>query len=312
MARSCESYDPSSSLETKDLSRRGVLAGLVGGAAGAAMLLAGCGKGDRIAVPPDYSTQSASPSESPSASPSPTETVDPKDLAEKRYEQVRKKYADITPEGFARLTDEERLLPCREELLLAEAWGIIHNPNNSLYNPSTGIKPGEFYGKPASPTDSPEEVAGKLFLPVVAAFDVGPWDPNFARYVASAAIYGNPELRISVLNDMLRNGKIPGPEYDGKKAIATLLAAKDEKEKLGYKHKVPGSNMFPILKPRFCSAKPVVDTKTGEALPTEGLQIFTEAETTGTILGMAWRVVIDNGLWRIVDNEVSDLKSTLD
>ena len=309
MARSCESYDPSSSLETKDLSRRGVLAGLVGGAAGAAMLLAGCGKGDRIAVPPDYSTQSASPSESPSASPSPSETIDPKDLAEKRYKQVREKYANMTPKEFAGLTNEGRLSPCREELLLAEAWGIIHNPNNSLYNPSTGIKPGEFYGKPASPTDSPEEVAGKLFLPVVAAFDVG---PNFARYVASAAIYGNPELRISVLNDMLRNGKIPGPEYDGKKAIATLLAAKDEKEKLGYKHKVPGSNMFPILKPRFCSAKPVVDTKTGEALPTEGLQIFTEAETTGTILGMAWRVVIDNGLWRIVDNEVSDLKSTLD
>ena len=312
MARSCESYDPSSSLETKDLSRRGVLAGLVGGAAGAAMLLAGCGKGDRIAVPPDYSTQSASPSESPSASPSPSETIDPKDLAEKRYKQVREKYANMTPKEFAGLTNEGRLSPCREELLLAEAWGIIHNPNNSLYNPSTGIKPGEFYGKPASPTDSPEEVAGKLFLPVVAAFDVGPWDPNFARYVASAAIYGNPELRISVLNDMLRNGKIPGPEYDGKKAIATLLAAKDEKEKLGYKHKVPGSNMFPILKPRFCSAKPVVDTKTGEALPTEGLQIFTEAETTGTMLGMAWRVVRDNGLWRIVDNEVSDLKSTLD
>ena len=301
-------HDPSSSLE-KSLSRRGMLAGLVGGAT---MLLAGCGKGDRIAVPPDYSTQSASPSESPSAQPSSTETIDPKDLAEKRYKQVREKYANMTPGEFARLTNKERLLPCEEELLLAEAWGIIHNPNNSLYNPSTGIKPGEFYGKPASPTDSPEEVAGKLFLPVVAAFDVGPWDPNFARYVASAAIYGNPELRISVLNDMLRNGTIPGPEYDGKKAIATLLAAKDEKEKLGYEHKVPGSNMFPILKPRFCSAKPVVDTKTGKALPTEGLQIFTKAETTGTILGMAWRVVIDNGLWRIVDNEVSDLKSTLD
>lgn len=218
----------------------------------------------------------------------------------------------MTPEEFAGLGDEGRLLPYKEELLLAEAWGIIHNPNNSLYNPSTGVKPGEFYGIPASPTDSPEEVAGKLFLPVVAAFDVGPWDPNFARYVASAAIYGNPELRIPVLNDMLRNGKIPGPEYDGKKAIATLLEAKDEKEKSGYKHKVPGSNMFPILRPRFCSAKTVVDTKTGEALPTEGLQIFTKAETTGTILGMAWRVVIDNGLWRIVDNEVSDLKSTLD
>jgi len=301
-------HDPSSSLE-KGLSRRGVLAGLVGGAT---VLLASCGKRDRIAVPPDYSTQSASPLESPSASPSPSETIDPKDLAEERYKQIRKKYADITPEGFARLTNKERLSPCEEELLLAEAWGIIHNPNNSLYNPSTGIKPGEFYGKPASPTDSPEEVAGKLFLPVVAAFDVGPWDPNFARYVASAAIYGNPELRISVLNDMLRNGTIPGPVYDGKKAIATLLAAKDEKEKSGYKHKVPGSNMFRILKPRFCSAKPVVDTKTGETLPTEGLQIFTEAETTGTILGMAWRVVIDNGLWRIVDNEVSDLKSTLD
>ena len=307
MARSCESCDPSSS---DKLTRRGILlAGLVGGAG---VLLAGCGERDRTAVPPDYSTQSASPSESPSASPSPSETIDPKDLAEKRYKQVREKYANMSPGEFAGLTDEGRLSPCREELLLAEAWGIIHNPNNSLYNPSTGIKPGEFYGKPASPTDSPEEVAGKLFLPVVAAFDVGPWDPNFARYVASAAIYGNPELRISVLNDMLRNGKIPGPEYDGKKAIATLLEAKDEKEKSGYKHKVPGSNMFPILKPRFCSAKPVVDTKTGKVLPTEGLQIFTEAETTGTILGMAWRVVIDNGLWRIVDNEVSDLKSTLD
>lgn len=302
-------HDPSSSLEENRLTRRGVLTGIVGGAG---VLLAGCGERDRIAVPPDYSTQNASPSESPSASPSPSETVDPKDLAEKRYKQVREKYANMTPGEFARLTNKERLLPCEEELLLAEAWGIIHNPNNSLYNPSTGIKPGEFYGKPASPTDSPEEVAGKLFLPVVAAFDVGPWDPNFARYVASAAIYGNPELRISVLNDMLRNGTIPGPEYDGKKAIATLLAAKDEKEKLGYEHKVPGSNMFPILKPRFCSAKPVVDTKTGKALPTEGLQIFTKAETTGTILGMAWRVVIDNGLWRIVDNEVSDLKSTLD
>ena len=309
MARSCESYDPSSSLEENRLTRRGVLAGIVGGAG---VLLAGCGERDRIAVPPDYSTQNASPSESPSALPSPSETIDPKDLAEKRYKQVREKYANMTPKEFAGLTNEGRLSPCREELLLAEAWGIIHNPNNSLYNPSTGIKPGEFYGKPASPTDSPEEVAGKLFLPVVAAFDVGPWDPNFARYVASAAIYGNPELRISVLNDMLRNGKIPGPEYDGKKAIATLLEAKDEKEKSSYKHKVPGSNMFPILKPRFCSAKPVVDTKTGKSLPTEGLQIFTEAETTGTILGMAWRVVIDNGLWRIVDNEVSDLKSTLD
>ena len=99
MARSCESYDPSSS---DKLTRRGVLLGLVGGAG---VLLAGCGERDRTAVPPDYSTQSASPSESPSASPSPSETIDPEVLARRqareKYEQSRKEYEDMDPRVFA-------------------------------------------------------------------------------------------------------------------------------------------------------------------------------------------------------------------
>lgn len=75
-------HDPSSSLE-KGLSRRGMLAGILGGAV--AMGLAGCSEKN-----PATTTQSSSPPESPSASPSPTETIDPKDLAEKRYKQIRK------------------------------------------------------------------------------------------------------------------------------------------------------------------------------------------------------------------------------
>ena len=61
------------------------------------MGLAGCGRGDRIAVPEQSPSSSASldPSESPSASPSPSETVDPEVAARMRAreeydEQVKK------------------------------------------------------------------------------------------------------------------------------------------------------------------------------------------------------------------------------
>ena len=309
MARSCESYDPSSSLETKDLSRRGMLAGLVGGAT---MLLAGCGKRDRIAVPPDYPTQSASPSESPSASPSPSETIDPEVLARRqareKYEQRRKEYEDMDPRVFASLPDKKRLAPYEIDRTYAKESGRIKSPNNDLYNPSKGVKPSKYCLEPASETDSPEAVAAKVLSPLVAALDSFPLNANYMRMVASASVYGDPELRESVLNDMLFKKKISGPEYDGRKAIVSALEARIKSRETGK----PAAEMFPILEPRFGTAEPYVDPNTGETLLTKGLQIFTIAEPSKTKVGIAWRVVKNEGLWQIVDNEVGDLKAALD
>lgn len=300
-------HDPSSSLE-KGLSRRGVLAGLVGGAT---VLLASCGERNRIAVPPDYSTQSASPSESPSASPSPSETVDPEVAARMRarekYEQLRKEYENMTPEMFASLPYEKRLVPYRIDNAFAKESGRIQTLGNDLYNPSNGVKPSKYCLEPASETDSPEAVAAKVLSPLVAALDSYPLNANYIRMVASAAVYGDPELRESVLNDMLFKNKISGPEYDGKKAIVSALEARIKSYEIGK----PAAEMFPILEPRFGTAKPYVDPKTGETLPTQGLQIFTIAQPSNTKVGIAWRVVKNGELWQIVDNEVGNLKAAL-
>lgn len=305
MAHLHESYDPSSS---DKLTRRGVLAGLVGGAT---MLLAGCGKGDRIAVPPDYSTQSASPSESPSASPSPSETVDPEVAARMRarekYEQLREEYENMTPEVFASLPRKNRLAPYRIDSTFAKESGRIQTLGNDLYNPSKGVKPSKYCLEPALETDSPEAVAAKVLSPVVAALDSYPLNANYMRMVASAAVYGDPELRESVLNDMLFKNKISGPEYDGKKAIVSVLEARIKSHETGK----PAAEMFPILEPRFGTAEPYVDQKTGETLLTKGLQIFTIAQPSNTKVGIAWRVVKNEGLWQIVDNEVGNLKAAL-
>lgn len=271
--------------------------------------LAGCGKGDRIAVP---ESPSVSASESPSTSPSATEkTVDPKDLAEERYNQVREEFKDITPERFANLPLEKRLVPYREALAQAEAWGSTKSPNNDLYNPSgAAVKPGKYCTEPASETDSAEAVASKILGPVVTGFDTGPWDPDFARMVTSAAFYGNPELRKSALDDMLRNGKISTSEYAARKTIVALLDAKDEKEKGGYQNNVPGSKMFKVLKVRFAEAKPYVDPETGETLPTTGLQLVYESTITdGVTTGSLFRVVKNGNLWQIVDDDVTGYSS---
>lgn len=301
-------HDPSSSLAENRLTRRRVLAGVVGGAT---MLIVGCGK-DRVAVPPDYSTQSASPSESPSASPSPSETIDPEVLARRqareKYEQRRKEYEDMDPRVFASLPDKKRLAPYEIDRTYAKESGRIKSPNNDLYNPSKGVKPSKYCLEPASETDSPEAVAAKVLSPLVAALDSFPLNANYMRMVASASVYGDPELRESVLNDMLFKKKISGPVYDGKKAIVSTLRARVESHERGK----PAAEMFPILEPRFGTAEPYVDPNTGETLLTKGLQIFTIAEPSKTKVGIAWRVVKNEGLWQIVDNEVGDLKAALD
>jgi hypothetical protein len=316
MARSCESCDPSSSdnvreelslwERTKDGVKKVVVKCMAGVAiVGTALGVTGCGRGDRIAVP---ESPSVSASESPSTSPSATEkTVDPKDLADERYDQVREEFKDITPERFANLPLEKRLKPYREALAQAKAWGSTESPNNDLYNPSgAAVKPGKYCTEPASETDSAEEVAAKILGPVVTGFDTGPWDPDFARMVTSAAFYGNPELRKSALDDMLRNGKISTSEYAARKTIVALLEAKDKKEKSGYQSNVPGSKMFKVLKVRFAKAKPYVDPKTGETLPTQGLQLVYESTITdGVTTGSLFRVVKNGDLWQIVDDEVT-------
>ena len=120
-------HDPSSSLGTKPSiwekakdTTRGWITKAVASVAlvATATGLAGCGGGDRLAVPEKSPSSSASldPSESPSASPSPSETVDPKDLADERYDRVREEFKDITPERFANLPLEKRLVPYKEAL----------------------------------------------------------------------------------------------------------------------------------------------------------------------------------------------------
>ena len=308
MARSHESYDPSSS---DKLTRRGILAGLVGGAT---MLLAGCGERDRIAVPEKSPSSSASldPSESPSVSPSPSETIDPEVLARRqareKYEQRRKEYEDMDPRVFASLPYKKRLAPYEIDHTYAKESGRIKSPNNDLYNPSKGVKPSKHCLEPASETDSPEAVAAKVLSPLVAALDSFPLNANYMRMVASASVYGDPELRESVLNDMLFKKKISGPEYDGRKAIVSALEARIKSRETGK----PAAEMFPILEPRFGTAEPYVDPETGETLLTHGLQIFTIAQPSNTKVGIAWRVVKKGGLWQIVDNEVGDLKAALD
>ncbi len=280
---------------------------------GTALGVTGCGRGDRIAVPESPSVSaSLDPSESPSASPSATEkTVDPKDLADERYDRVREEFKDITPERFANLPLEKRLVPYKEALAQAEAWGSTKSPNNDLYNPSgAAVKPGKHCTEPASETDSAEEVAAKILGPVVTGFDTGPWDPDFARMVTSAAFYGNPELRKSALDDMLRNGKISTSEYAARKTIVALLDAKDKKEESGYQKNIPGSKMFKVLKVRFAEAEPYVDPKTGETLPTKGLQLVYESTITeGVTTGSLFRVVKNGDLWQIVDDKVTGYTS---
>ena len=302
------SLDKPSLLERAKDKLKKALAGVTLGAT-VVVGLAGCGRGDRIAVPEKSPSSSASldPSESPSASPSPSETVDPKDLAEEKYDQVREEFKDITPERFASLPLEKRLVPYRETLKKDTIWGRTKSPNNDLYNPSgAAVKPGKYCTEPASETDSAEEVAAKILGPVVAGFDTGPWDPDFARMVTSAAFYGNPELRKSALDDMLRSGKISTSEYAARKTIVALLDAKDKKEESGYQKNVPGSEMFKVLKVRFAEAKPYVDPKTGETLPTQGLQLVYESTiTNGVTTGSLFRVVKNGDLWQIVDDEVT-------
>lgn len=295
-------HDPSSSLEGNRLTRRGVLAGVVGGAT---MLIVGCGK-DRMAVPPDYSTQSASPSESPSTSPSPTETIDPKRAAREKYEGVRKQFEHLTPEQFANLPRKKREEVYRNERRFAQELGHLENPNNTRYNPRKGVRPGEHCLTPPSMDNTPEEVMAIWGSTIAAACDASSWNPDYARKIASSAYYGDPELRKSVLDERLAKGEISSSEYGVKQIAVTLVEAMAERQKSG--SKVPGSEMPLLLNPRFGKAESFVDPETGEILPTLGLQFFTEAPITGSLTGVVARLVIKDELWQAVDQEVSNLK----
>ena len=158
-------HDPSSSLEGNRLTRRGVLAGVVGGAT---MLIVGCGK-DRMAVPPDYSTRSASPSESPSTSPSPSETVDPEVAARMRareeYEEQVKKIDEIPYDEFIKLPPEERNKILQAEINYMEKSGRAKDKTDHILYPKDSLPFGDYYKK--SPADQdPKKMLTDPFLAV--------------------------------------------------------------------------------------------------------------------------------------------------
>ncbi|MBF1024069.1 MAG: hypothetical protein HXK97_02445 [Candidatus Nanogingivalaceae bacterium] len=226
-------HDPSSSLEENRLTRRGVLAGIVGGAT---VLIVGCGK-DRVAVPPDYSTQSASPSESPSASPSPSETVDPEVAARMRareeYEKQVAALANVPYDQFVKQSSKERDAVLQAELGLAKAFGWTKDRTKSdkFYPKDSSVSFGAYWDKPASPDDDPDKILAHVLMPLQLALggefggtvDLGS-HKDYARKVAAAG-YWDPEMRESVVHEKGMQGKIT-PEESGSKVFANRLINK--------------------------------------------------------------------------------------
>ena len=176
-------HDPSSSLGTKPsiwekakdttrgwITKAAASVALVATATG----LAGCGGGDRLAVPEKSPSSSASldPSESPSVSPSPSETVDPEAAARMRareeYDEQVKKIDKIPYDEFIKLPPEERNKILQAEITYLEASGRTEDKTEPILYPKDSLPFGDYYKK--SPADrDPKKMLTDPFLAVQAA-----------------------------------------------------------------------------------------------------------------------------------------------
>ena len=240
MARSCESYDPSSSdnvreelslwERTKDGVKKVVVKCMAGVAiVGTALGVTGCGRGDRIAVPEQSPSSSASldPSESPSASPSPSETVDPEVAARMRareeYDEQVKKIDKIPYDEFIKLPPEERNKILQAEINYLEKSGRTEDKTEPILYPKDSLPFGDYYKK--SPADrDPKKMLTDPFLAVQAALygrftytnkDIKQNYEDYAKKLASEAFL-NPQMDMDKLLEEMRAGKISDEEYFAK------------------------------------------------------------------------------------------------
>lgn len=248
------------------------------------MGLAGCGKGDRIAVPEQSPSTSASldPSESPSVSPSPSETVDPEAAARMRareeYDEQVKKIDKIPYDEFIKLPPEERNKILQAEITYLEASGRTKDKTEPILYPKDSLPFGDYYKK--SPADrDPKKMLTDPFLAVQAALygrftytnkDIEQNYEEYAKKLASEAFL-NPQMDMDKLLEEMRAGKISNEEYFAKRKVMELIhkraeqirsnsgSSKDDVELW----KIKDIEVFPVSQ-----SDVVVDPKTGESLET--------------------------------------------
>lgn len=286
-------HDPSSSLGTKPSiwekakdTTRGWITKAVASVAlvATATGLAGCGGGDRLAVPEKSPSSSASldPSESPSASPSSSETVDPEVAARMRareeYDEQVKKIDKIPYNEFIKLPPEERNKILQAEINYLEKSGRTEDKTDPILYPKDSLPFGDYYKK--SPADrDPKKMLTDPFLAVQAALygrftytnsDVERNYEEYAKKLASEAFL-NPQMDMDTLLEEMRAGKVSDEEYFAKRKVMELIHKRAEqiRSNSGSSEddvelwKIKDIEVFPAGQSNV-----VVDPKTGKSLET--------------------------------------------
>lgn len=204
------------------------------------MGFAGCGKGDRIAVPESPSVSaSLDPSESPSTSPSATETIDPEVAARmqarEEYEEQVKKIDEIPYDEFIKLPPEERNKILQAEINYMEKSGRAKDKTDHILYPKDSLPFGDYYKK--SPADQdPKKMLTDPFLAVQFALygrftytddDIKQNYEDYAKKLVSEAFL-NPQMDMDKLLEEMRAGKVSDEEYFAKRKVMELIHKRAE------------------------------------------------------------------------------------